>query len=162
MNQTIEQQVINIIQDILHDLGLEIVRVVLRGDSIKTLEILIDKPDDSMVSIADCKKASQNIAALLDVEDIIPTKYYLEVSSAGVERPLMKFADYVRFVGREAKIKLKQSLNGKIRYSGTIIKAENDDVHLNLKDEVVILPFDSIKHASLVLTDEMFRKLLNK
>lgn len=160
--QTIEQQIIDIVQDTLETLGFDLVKVTLKGTHRKVLEVLIDRLDGSKVSIADCRNASRNISALLDVEDIIKDKYFLEVSSAGVERPLVKFADYIRFIGKEANIKLNTLLDGKTRYQGKIIKAEDNKVYLSVNNQEIIIAFDMIKKASLVLTDEMFRNLMNK
>lgn len=160
--QTIEQQIINTIQDNLKDLGFDLVKVTLKGSNHKVLEVLIDRLDGNKVNIVDCRNVSRNISALLDVEDIISDKYFLEVCSAGIERPLIKFEDYTRFVGREASIKLKELLNGRTRYQGKIVKAEDNKIHLHNNGEDIVLAFDMIKKASLVLTDEMFRNLMNK
>ncbi len=160
--QTIEQQIIYVIQDNLKDLGFDLVKVTLKGSSHKVLEVLIDRLDGKKVNIIDCRNVSRNISALLDVEDIISDKYFLEICSAGIERPLIKFEDYTRFLGREATIKLKELLNGRTRYQGKIVKAEDNKIHLHNNGEDIVLSFDMIKKASLVLTDEMFRNLMNK
>ncbi len=160
--QTIEQQIIDAVQDNLKDLGFDLVKVTLKGSTHKVLEILIDRLDGEKVNIIDCRNSSRIISALLDVEDIISDKYFLEVSSAGIERPLIKFEDYTRFFGREATIKLKELLNGQTRYQGKIVKAEDNKIHLNNHGEDIVFSFDMIKKASLVLTDEMFRNLMNK
>ncbi len=160
--QTIEQQIIDTVQDNLKDIGFDLVKVTLKGSTHKVLEILIDRLDGKKVTIIDCRNSSRIISALLDVEDIISDKYFLEVSSAGIERPLIKFEDYTRFLGREATIKLKELLNGQTRYQGKIVKAEDNKIHLNNHGEDIVFSFDMIKKASLVLTDEMFRNLMNK
>ncbi|WP_250311246.1 ribosome maturation factor RimP [Rickettsia endosymbiont of Oedothorax gibbosus] len=160
--KTIEQQIINAIQDNLKDLGFDLVKVTLKGSSHKVLEVLIDRLDGNKVNIIDCRNVSRNISALLDVEDIINDKYFLEICSAGIERPLIKFEDYTRFIGREATIKLKELLNGQTRYQGKIIKAENNKIYLNSNGKDIVFSFDMIKKTSLVLTDEMFKNLMNK
>lgn len=160
--QNIEQQITDIIQDTLEGLGFEVVKVTLKGSTRKVLEILIDRLDGGQIGIGDCRTVSYHVSALLDVEDIISDKYFLEVSSAGIERPLIKFQDYIRFLNREVTIKLKDLLNGQTRYQGKISKAENNQIHLNTPRGEVIIVFDLIKKASLVLTEEMFRNLINK
>jgi len=160
--QTIEQKITSIIQDTLMDLGFEIVKITLRGSSFKVVEILIDRLDGQKITVQDCRTASKNISALLDVEDIISDKYLLEVSSAGIERPLVKFEDYIRFSGSEVNIKLKESLNGQTRYQGKILKAEDNKIYLHIKGKDIIISFDLIKNASLVFTDKMFQELLKK
>ncbi|KAJ6644848.1 Transcription termination/antitermination protein NusA, partial [Pseudolycoriella hygida] len=121
-----EQQIIDIIQKTLEDLGFDLVRVVLKGTKYKTLEILIDRLNGEKVSVQDCQKVSRNISALLDVEDIISDKYFLEVSSAG----------------REVTIKLKDLLNGQTRYQGRISKAENEQIYLSVSGKEVVIAFD--------------------
>jgi len=159
--QTIEQQITNLIEENLTDMGFELVLVRLKGVNSKVVEILIDKLDDRKVTIEDCTKASNAISAILDVEDLITDPYYLEVSSSGVERPLVKFENYKRFLGREAKVKLKELLGGRTRYQGKIIEAENNKVYLKCEDQAVEIDYDLIKSANLVLTEEMFKKLLS-
>lgn len=158
--QTIEQQITDLIEETLIDMGFELVLVRVKGLSCKVVEILIDKLDDQKVTVEDCTKASNTISAILDVEDLIEEAYYLEVSSSGVERPLVKFENYKRFAGREIKIKLKELLNGRSRYQGTIIEAKDDKVYLKWENQEVIINYDLIKSANLVLTEEMFKKLL--
>lgn len=160
--QTIEQKITTIIQDTLMDLGFEVVKITLRGSSFKVVEILIDRLDAQKITVQDCRTASKNISALLDVEDIISDKYLLEVSSAGIERPLVKFEDYIRFCGSEVIIKLKESLNGQTRYQGKILKAEDNKIYIHVKGKDIIISFDLIKNASLVFTDKMFQELLKK
>lgn len=160
--QTIEQQVVEVIRDTVENLGFDLLKVTFKGSVHKTLEVLIDRLDGKQVAIADCRSVSRHISAILDVEDVIADKYYLEVSSAGIERPLTQFKDYVRFAGKEVNIKLNRSLNGQTRYQGEIVQAIDNEIHLRIKGEIMIIPFEIIKKSSLVLTDEMFRSLLNK
>ena len=163
MHQPIEQKVATIIKDTVKTLGFDLVKVSLQGAQSNVLEILIDRLGNSKVSIADCKLVSKNISALLDVEDVISDKYYLHVASCGVERPLVKFEDYQRFLNHDVKVKLKEPVEGRSKYSGVISKAENDNVEITTEDKKIIsTAFDNIKGANLVMTDEMFRNLLNK
>jgi ribosome maturation factor RimP len=163
MTQALEQKISEIIESTVNSLGFELVKLALTGVNSKVLEILIDKLDHSKVTIADCRQVSRNISTLLDVEDVITDEYSLEVSSCGVERPLVKFNDYVRFVNSEVKIKLKEQVNGRLKYQGVIMKAEDNNIELKPdQEELVLIPYDIIKNAKLVLTDKMFRELLNK
>jgi ribosome maturation factor RimP len=162
MNHAITQKITNIIKDTLNMLGFDLVTVSLQGPNSKMLEVSIDKLDGTKVTIGDCKIANRNISALLDVEDIIKDSYYLHVSSAGVERPLLKLEDYTRSIGKEVKVKLTELLDGKNHYQGKVIKVEDGLIDIQLKEGVKSINFNLIKKAHLVLTDEMFRKLLNK
>lgn len=163
MHQSVERRVTTIIKDTVSTLGFDLVKVSLQGTSSNVLEILIDRLDNTKVSIADCKVVSKNISALLDVEDVISDKYYLHVASCGIERPLVKFEDYYRFLNCDIKVKLKEPVEGKAKYKGVILKAENNNIEIITEDKKIIsIAFGNIKGANLVLTDEMFRNLLNK
>lgn len=160
--QTIEQKIIDNIEETINDMGFELVIVRLKGTTSKILEILIDRLNDEKVTIEDCEEVSQNISAILDVEGIIEEAYSLEVSSSGLERPLVKFDNFIRFTGREVKIKLTELLKNKSRYKGKIIKAENNIIYLKLEEGEIAIDYNLIKSANLILTDEIFQKLLNK
>ncbi|QWB86863.1 Ribosome maturation factor RimP [Rickettsia parkeri] len=160
--QTIEQQIANVIEESLTDMGFELVLVKCKGVNPKVVEILIDSLNSEKISVEDCTKASRTISAILDVEDLIEAAYSLEVTSSGLERPLVKFENYNRFLEREVKITLKELLNGKTRYQGKIIKAENNKIYLKCEEQEVLIDYDLIKNANLVLTEEVFKKLLKQ
>jgi len=157
-----------VIDPVIKDLGFDLVKINMRNnDSAVFLEILIERLDGNSISIGDCRLVSHNISALLDVEDIIKGKYYLEVSSPGVERPLVKLKDYRRFVGGSIRMRLKTLLHGTSHYKGVISRVEEEPaggvVHLRADNNTeVAIPFEIIKSAYLMMTDEMFRKILNK
>jgi len=163
---TLENQIHQTIEAPLQNMGFDIVRLRLYSRSgsslnLKVLEILIERTDGVHISITDCKNASNHISAILDVEDIIDGKYNLEVSSAGIERPLVKLQDFDRFKDYVAEIKLHHALNGLKKYECTIIGTEGDAIKVKLgKDEVVSIDFENIKDAKLVLTDELFKKIV--
>ena len=92
----------------------------------------------------------------------IEGKYFLEVSSAGVERPLVKITDFEKFAGREVKIRLKAAFNGNLTYKGQLLGVEEEKVRLKSKNIEISFDYGNIKNAKLVLTDDMFRALLNK
>ena len=157
-----EQRVTNLIESTVTTLGFDIVKVIIHGTSTKVVEILIERIDGEKVQVNDCQIVSRNISALLDVEDIIPGKYFLEVSSAGVERPLVKITDFDKFAGREVKIRLKAAFNGNLTYKGQLLGVEGEKVKLKSKNIEMFFDYSNIKNAKLVLTDDMFRELLNK
>jgi ribosome maturation factor RimP len=155
-----EDKIIGLIEPTLTDLGYGLVKVSMRGGTAPVLEILIERIDRERIQVGDCKKVSRNVAAILDVEDQIAGKYLLEVSSAGAERPLVKQEDYVRFTGRDIKIRLKEQFNGKLNYKGKLLSIEDGIVLLKSKNVELKFQYSNIKSANLVLTDEMFRELL--
>ncbi len=160
--QNLEQQIANVIQDNLRGLGFDLVKVTLKGLNHQVLEVLIDRLDGKKVNTIDCRNASRSISVLLDVENIINNQYSLEVSSVGIERPLVKLEDYNRFLGKEVIVILKRLPSGQTRYQGKIVKVENSKIYLSNNGQGVVLSLNMIKKASLALTDEMFRDLINK
>ena len=157
-----EQRVTSLIESTVNTLGFDVVKVIIHGTSTKIVEILIERSDGEKVQVNDCQVVSKNISAMLDVEDIISGKYFLEVSSAGVERPLVKITDFYKFAGREVKIRLKAAFNGNLTYKGQLLGVEGEKVKLKSKNIEMFFDYSNIKNAKLVLTDVMFRALLNK
>ena len=157
-----ENKISEIINETIEDLGFELVKILIRGSERKVIEILIDRKDDRKVEVVDCKKVSRTISALMDVEDIISNKYFLEVSSAGVERPLVKFDDYKRFHGRDIKLSLKSPHDEQFNFRGKITDAEEGVIVITHEDKSYKFNFDNIKKANLSFTDDLFKKLLNK
>lgn len=157
-----EQRITEIIESTINSLGFELVKVMVRGSATKIVEVLIEHTDDEKVQVSDCQKVSRNISALLDVEDAIPGKYFLEVSSAGIERPLTKLNDFIKFKDREIKIRLKSAVNGNLSFRGKLLGVVDDKIKIQSKNIELLFDYNNIKNAKLVLTDEMFKTLLNK
>ena len=145
--------------------GLEVFDVQLRRESIGTvLRVIIDRPDrgvpeppEESVGIADCQRVSQDLSALLDVEEeeldeaALGRQYTLEVSSPGLDRPLRHEADYRRFQGRLAKVVTKQPLNGQSAFSGHILRVEDGAVLLEEGRRMHRVPLSQIKRANLAV-----------
>ena len=162
----IEEKIENLITPTLKDLGYDIVQIALHGQN-KTrnvLEILIEKSDGQGVNIDDCSKASQAISVLLDVEDPLKQSYILQVSSAGIDRPLIHFKDFQRFIGRMVKIETKDLINDQHHFKGSIENAENDMITLQPTDkkETLTIPFHLITKAKLLLPDDLLKKRKEK
>jgi ribosome maturation factor RimP len=120
-----------------------------------TLQIMAERRDDAPMTIEDCAEISRAVSALLDVADPIAGAYMLEVSSPGIDRPLVRPEDYDRFAGFEARIDLSIPLDGRKRFRGRVLGRETGHVRLALENGEVRLPFDAIAKAKLVLTDEL-------
>ena len=157
-----ENKVSELIESTINSLGFGLVKVSINGSKTKILEIFIERLDGEKVQIADCRLASRNISAILDVEDIIHDKYFLEVSSAGVERPLVRLSDFERFKDREIKVRLKTEWNGNLTYKGKLLGLDGEKIRLQSKNVELSFDFDNIKKANLIFTEEMFRASLNK
>ena len=148
--------VIKTIEPALTDMGYELVRVCVQGGSVQTLQIMAERIDRKERSLDDCTQISQTASALLDVADPFPDKWVLEVSSPGIDRPLVKLADYERFVGQNAKIELDEEIDGRRRFKGVIKGVQDQNVLLNFEGVELRLPFSQIQHAKLILPEEIF------
>ena len=147
-----------VIEPVLADLGYRLVRVKLSG---ATLQIMAERPDGSF-TIDDCEKASRAISPLLDVADVIATRYQLEVSSPGIDRPLVRPADFETWTGHEAKIEMAVPVAGRKRFRGDLEGFHDGEVRLFIDNPegggeplLVGVPFADIGAAHLVLTDKL-------
>ena len=129
--------------------GLELVHWESVGPKTNSiLRIVIDKPEG--ITHNDCEVVSRQVGTLLDVEDLIPHHYVLEVSSPGVDRPLYKRADYERFAGNKVKVKTFQPINGQRNFHGRLIGIEGDTVKLDSENAgTVEIAFDNIAKANI-------------
>jgi ribosome maturation factor RimP len=109
------------------------------------------------MTVEDCETISRAISAKLDVEDPLPDAYTLEVSSPGIDRPLVRPADYARFAGHVAKVESREPVAGQRRFTGRILAADATALRLATETGEVELPIADISRAKLVLTDELLR-----
>jgi len=136
--------------------GLLIDEVTMRRErGSDVLQIVVDRPGsgatpEESVSITDCERVSQELSAILDVEDLLPDSYTLEVSSPGLDRPLRGAADYVRFAGRLAKIVTREPINRQTAFAGRLRGLEGDEVLFeNEGGKLIRLPLGAISRARL-------------
>jgi ribosome maturation factor RimP len=148
-------QVTELIEPTLHDMGFELVRVLVSGGQRPTLQVMVERSDQGPVTLDQCAEVSHAISALLDVADPLPGAYRLEVTSPGLERPLVRRADFERFAGFEARLETELPLEGRRRFRGRLLGIADDQVRLALPEGETSIPFDAIKKAKLVLTDEL-------
>jgi ribosome maturation factor RimP len=159
----IEEKITQTIEPSLIDMGFGIVRLRLNSATgKKILEILLERLDGGRINVEDCSKANRSIGAILDVEDIIESKYNLEVGSAGLERPLVTESDFNKFKNQVIGVKLHKAIDDKKKYQGLLMGIdENKMVKLEMnKNKNVDIEYSNIKDAKLILTEELFRKLL--
>ena len=151
-------RVAGLAEPVLENLGYRLVRVRMLGN---TLQIMAEKPDGSM-AIEDCEAVSRALSPVLDVEDPIASAYSLEVSSPGIDRPLVRAQDFERWQGHEVKIELNEPLAGRKRFRGELEGFVDGEVRLFVdpqdggKEKVLIgLAFAAVGEAKLVLTDAL-------
>ncbi len=149
MRQDVVSKVEEIAQRVAASDGLEVVEVELKGSGgNQLLRISIDKP--AGVSHADCELVSQQVGTILDVEDVVPGHYTLEVSSPGVERKLLKPNDYIRFQGKKAKIVLREPLGQQRHFEGTLAGLDEGAVVLSVgPDRLLRFPLNQVERANL-------------
>ena len=123
---------------------------------------MAERSDGATMTVENCAEISRALSALLDVEDPIEGAYNLEVSSPGIDRPLVRLEDFARFAGFEAKIETARPVDGRKRFSGRLDGVSEGRVRLDLGDgEVAAVPYEDIREAKLVLTDELIAASLN-
>jgi ribosome maturation factor RimP len=155
-HEGVEARVLALIAPSILAMGYEIVRVRLSGKEHPTLQIMADRSDDAPISVDDCEAISRSVSAILDVEDPIKAAYTLEVSSPGIDRPLTRGKDWARWAGHLARVELAVPLDGRKRFSGTVLGLEGRAGKLKLDDGAeVALPLDAVRTARLVLTDAL-------
>jgi len=148
MSVTLRERLIALIEPLLARLGYELVELeYAAGRSQAVLRIFIDTPKG--ISVDDCERVSREVAALLDVDDPIPTAYTLEVSSPGFDRVLRTPAHFERFVGERVFVELKAPRAGRRRYTGMLQAAGATGIELEVDKQKVEIPFDEIGKARL-------------
>lgn len=155
---TLEKKIESLILDMLEDIGYNIVRVKYSSSS-GTLQIMIEKQDDSAVTVDDCARVSNVVSTILDVEDPIKDAYSLEISSPGIDRPLTKFEDFKKYVGSQAKLKLKAPLDNTRKLKGELIGTEENSILLQLDTGAELkIDYINIDSANLLISDSLFNR----
>jgi ribosome maturation factor RimP len=148
MTVTLRERLIALIEPVLGRLGYELIELeYAAGRAQAAVRLYIDKPEG--VGIDDCERVSREIAALLDIEDPIPTAYTLEVSSPGFDRLLRTPAHFARFVGSRVFVELKVPRAGRKRYTGMLQMADGTGIELEVDRQKVAISFDEIGKARL-------------
>jgi ribosome maturation factor RimP len=140
-------------------MGFELVIVrFMKGARSTTLQVMAEPRDTSRVmTVADCAEISHAVSAVLDVADPVAGAYQLEISSPGLDRPLVKAADYVRFAGHPAKLELSEAIDveGRKRFQGVLAGLDGEEVLIDVEGERKSFPLARIGKAKLLLTDQM-------
>ena len=140
----------------LADLGYELVRVLILGRERPTVQVMADRADGSQITVEDCERITHAVGAVLDVDDPLPGAWTLEVSSAGIDRPLTRVKDWVRFAGHLARVEMLVPVDSRRRFNGTILGADPAAARLRLDDGTeVSLPLSDVRRAKLILTDAL-------
>jgi ribosome maturation factor RimP len=153
---SLEARLAAIVSPTLESMGYELVRVAVLGRDRPTVQVMADKADGSQITVEDCETISHTLSAVLDVEDPIPGTWSLEISSAGIDRPLTRPKDWIRFAGHLARAETNTPIDGRRRFSGVVLGADDTSARMRLDDgSEILLPLDTIRRAKLLLTDAL-------
>lgn len=161
----IDARVASIVEPVINGAGFVLCRVQLSGMNGLTLQIMVERPDGTM-NVADCEHVSRIISPLLDVEDPVDRQYYLEVSTPGIDRPLVRKSDFRKWVGHIVKLETSVMIENRKRFKGVITDVTEDgftvvpDKATYGANSAVAIPFNAIDEARLILTDELIRDSL--
>jgi ribosome maturation factor RimP len=155
-----------IVEPTLAGLGYRLVRVKVSGRDGMTVQVMAERPDGSF-TIEDCEASSRTLSPVLDVEDPVPGGYRLELSSPGIDRPLVRTSDFARAAGHEAKIEMEVPIEGRKRFRGEILGVEGDHAKLRFtgpdgEPQTVSLAISEMGEARLVLTDALVAESLKR
>lgn len=156
-----------LVEPVLEDMGFRLVRVVMSRRDGSTIQIMADKAAGA-INVDDCASISRRLSPLLDAHDPVEDRYFLEVSSPGIDRILVRPSDFEDWAGFETKVELKELIDGRRRFRGILEGYENGEMRLQVRldeksePQTIGLPIDLIHDAKLVLTDELIRASLAK
>jgi ribosome maturation factor RimP len=152
----LEAKLAAIIAPRLQLMGYELVRVTVLGRDRPTVQVMADRTDGAQITVDDCQAISHDLSAAIDVDDPIPGAWTLEVSSAGIDRPLTRVKDWNRFAGHLARVETFFPQDGRKRFAGIILGADQTAARIRLDDGLeVMIRHPDIRRAKLVLTDAL-------
>jgi len=156
-----------IVEPVLEGLGYRLVRVRVTGSDGCTVQVMAERPDGTML-IEDCESASRALSPVLDTADPVDRAYRLEMSSPGIDRPLVRRSDFVRYANNVAKIEMNVAAHGRKRFRGMLLGVEDDCAHIRRDDAKpneaadVLLRIEDMADAKLVLTDALIAEALRR
>jgi ribosome maturation factor RimP len=153
-------------EPVLAGLGYRLVRVRISGSAGCTVQIMAERPDGTM-AIEDCEAASRALSPVLDVADPIEGAYQLEISSPGIDRPLVRLSDFDRYAGHVAQVEMTVPVDGRRRFRGQLLGTEGESVRVRRNDAPPdgaedLLRIDDMMEAKLVLTDRLISEALRR
>ncbi|PWK68346.1 ribosome maturation factor RimP [Aminobacter sp. AP02] len=163
----IDARIALIVQPVLRAIGFRLVRVRLSGQNGLTLQIMTEREDGTM-TVQDCEEVSRAVSPALDVDDPIEKAYHLEVSSPGIDRPLVRKSDFGNWIGHIVKMETSVMVADRKRFRGKIAEVDDEGFLLQRdqaaygEEPTVRIPFEAISDARLILTDDLIRDALSK
>lgn len=161
----VDARIAEIVEPVIESLDMRLVRVRLSGQNGYTLQIMAERNDGTM-NVEDCEAVSRAVSPVLDVEDPVEKAYHLEISSPGIDRPLVRKSDFVRWEGHLARCDASVLINGRKRFRGFIRDVTETGFSVEREqpaygeDNIAVIPFSALAEAKLILTDELIRESL--
>ncbi len=156
MSDDLQEQVRVLLAPPITAMGYDLVRVRITSGRCRRLQVMVERADRNDMTVEDCAAVSRAVSAELDVGDPVAGAYDLEVSSPGIDRPLIRPADFERFSGFEAKIELRRPIKGRKRLRGILLGLEKGDmVSMELSGSGLSIPHSEIREAKLILTESL-------
>ena len=164
--QGVAARIAAVVEPVLAGMDYRLVRVSISGGDGCTVQVMAERPDGSM-TVEDCETVSRALSPVLDVADPIDHAYRLEVSSPGLDRPLVRSSDFERYAGHRVKVELAMPLAGRRRFKGTLLGIENSCARVRQDESQgqpadVLLPIGDMAEAKLVLTDALIAESLKR
>ena len=160
-------RVATIVEPVIEQLGYRLVRVRVSSAEGCTVQIMAERPDGTM-TVEDCEAVSRALSPALDVADPIERAYRLEISSPGIDRPLVRKSDFERYTGHVAKIETSMPIQGRKRFRGVLAGTEGENARIRCDDAAegeeteILIPIEEMSEAKLVLTDELVTEALRR
>jgi ribosome maturation factor RimP len=160
-------RVATIVEPVIEQLGYRLVRVRVSSAEGCTVQVMAERPDGTM-SVEDCEAVSRALSPVLDVADPIERAYRLEISSPGIDRPLVRKSDFERYTGHLAKIETSMPIQGRKRFRGVLAGTEGETARIRRDDAAegeeteIMIPIEEMSEAKLVLTDELVTEALRR
>jgi ribosome maturation factor RimP len=167
IEQGVAARVAAVAEPVLEGLGYRLVRVRISGLAGCTVQVMAERPDGSM-TIDDCEAVSRALSPVLDVADPVDRAYRLEISSPGMDRPLVRRSDFERYAGNRVRIEMAVAVDGRRRFRGLLVGAEENSARVQREDAApgesneVLLPIDDMADAKIVLSDDLVAQSLRR
>jgi ribosome maturation factor RimP len=162
-----DARVAAIVEPEIEALGFRLVRVQLSGQNGLTMQIMAERPD-GMINVSECEAISRALSPLLDIEEPVQGNYHLEISSPGIDRPLVRLSDFETWAGHVAKLETTQMINGRKRFKGTILSTNGNEVSFRSEiddgneDRDFKICIEDMASVRLILTDDLIRESLRR
>ena len=150
-----ELEIKNLIFPTIKSLGYSLVQVQIFYENITRVQIMVERLDEINITIEDCSIISKEASIILDINEPFGENYLLEVSSPGIDRPLLRLEDFERYIGFDARVDMKDTLDGRRKFKGTLTGVDGDKIKMRIKEEEYVLSFFQIQKAKLLLTQEL-------